>query len=166
LTVTLQFPAASSQLLSHSSPGPTQGDSNPGKNVGFRFSTQVLLTFLQSRPITAPPIPISSASNTMTSRLRHLLSSWPFHTGHSLPPVVTVPLAHGKEVCPVEPNLVIECSHFNFQRNAAAGAPKCDRGYRRDEEFDSPPSSPSSDSRRAAQEVTGEHGRGRLCFCL
>jgi len=60
----------------------------------------------------------------------------------------------------------------NFQRNAAAGAPKKDNnGYKRDEEFDSPPPSPNADSQQAsalapAQMDTGEHGSDRLCFCL
>jgi len=60
----------------------------------------------------------------------------------------------------------------NFQQNAAAGAPKKDNsGYRRDEEFDSPPPSPNAHSQQAqapapAQIDIGEHGSGWVCCCL
>jgi len=48
---------------------------------------------------------------------------------------------------------------------------KDNNGYRRDEEFDSPPPSPNADFQQAsalapAQMDTREHGSGRLCFCL
>ena len=52
---------------------------------------------------------------------------------------------------------------MSFQRNAAAGAPRHDDGYVRDEEFDSRPPSLSPDSQRVS---TGEHGDSRFCFCL
>jgi len=60
---------------------------------------------------------------------------------------------------------------MEFQRNATAGAPKGNGGFRRDEDFD--PTSPSpnqnTDSQQpsaVAQSNTGEHGSGGFCFCL
>jgi hypothetical protein len=60
---------------------------------------------------------------------------------------------------------------MDFQRNATAGAPKGNGGYRRDEDFDSRPTSPTQncDSQQPSavtQTNSGEHGGGRLCFCL
>jgi len=52
---------------------------------------------------------------------------------------------------------------YNLQRNAAAGAPAADDGYVLDEVIDSRP--PSQNSNRRS-EPAGEHGSGRLCFCL
>jgi hypothetical protein len=62
---------------------------------------------------------------------------------------------------------------MDFQRNATAGAPKGNGGYRRDEEFDSRPRSPTRNPNSqqlepstVAKTTTGDHGSGRLCFCL
>jgi len=60
---------------------------------------------------------------------------------------------------------------MNVQRNAAAGAPKGNGGYRRDEEFDSQPISStqnvsSKQISATVQTNTGEHGSSRLCFCF
>ncbi|KAG1802350.1 uncharacterized protein BJ212DRAFT_1439180, partial [Suillus subaureus] len=69
-------------------------------------------------------------------------------------PIVDAPLAQGKE------------------RNAAAGAPpKDDDDLIRDEDYVSPPPSPTpgSQPRSAARPINvtfGEHGSGRSCFCF
>jgi len=55
---------------------------------------------------------------------------------------------------------------MNLQRIATAGAPKGNGGYRRDEEFDSRPSSPTRNPNSQQIEPIGNHGSGRLCFCL
>ncbi|OAX30546.1 hypothetical protein K503DRAFT_807094 [Rhizopogon vinicolor AM-OR11-026] len=55
------------------------------------------------------------------------------------------------------------------RRYAAAGAPKGNDDCIRDEDFNSRPPSPNSNSQRASESAqinTGEHGSGRLCFCL
>ena len=60
---------------------------------------------------------------------------------------------------------------MDFQRNATAGAPTGNGGFRRDEDFDPPlPSqtrnTESQQPSTVAQTNTGEHGSGRFCFCL
>ncbi|KAG1868282.1 hypothetical protein DFJ58DRAFT_837930 [Suillus subalutaceus] len=84
----------------------------------------------------------------------HRLSTWwPFETRHASPAinVVDVPLAPSK------------------LRYATAGAPGPDDDLIRDEDYVSPPPSPNPDSRQpstAKVANAGEHGSGRLCFCL
>jgi hypothetical protein len=63
--------------------------------------------------------------------------------------------------------IVFEVPSIHLQRNAAAGAAKRNRGYRRDEDLDIAPPPPNSDSRRASapeQIDTGEHGGSCFCF--
>ena len=62
---------------------------------------------------------------------------------------------------------------MDFQRVATAGAPKGNGGYRRDEEFDSRPHSPTHNPNSQQHEpstvantTSGNHGSSRLCFCL
>jgi hypothetical protein len=124
LTVALQYPATSSRLPSHSSQPPaTTVVHDPDENVSLHFSARFWFTLLQLSP--TPALPTTSASTTIRSRLRYLSNLWPTHTGHALPPIVSVPLAQGKEVCLVQ-IYVIEVLYFNSKRNAAAGAPKGD----------------------------------------
>jgi len=66
--------------------------------------------------------------------------------------------------------LLREISWMYFQRNATAGAPKGNGGYRRDEEFDFRPRSPTRNPNSqqlepsiiVARITTGNHGSGRL----
>ncbi|KAJ8581607.1 hypothetical protein M405DRAFT_611465 [Rhizopogon salebrosus TDB-379] len=104
----------------------------------------------QSRPHAAAPIILTPAApSTVRSSQRHLSNWWPIRASHALPPIVDVPLAHGKE------------------RNAAAGARKGSGGYRRDEDIDTLPPPPNSDPQRTSALVridTGKHGSSCLCF--
>jgi hypothetical protein len=106
LMIDLQLPATSTRLSSHSSAAPaiTLVHSNLDEIVSLQSYTQCWLTFLQSRPTPALPISHSSpsTSTSITYRLRQLSSWWPPHTGHSLPPIVNVPLAQGQEVRSIE----------------------------------------------------------------
>ncbi|OAX33545.1 hypothetical protein K503DRAFT_804288 [Rhizopogon vinicolor AM-OR11-026] len=57
------------------------------------------------------------------------------------------------------------------ERNAAAGAPKGNNGYRCDEKYDSRPPSPNGNhnshpSSAVAQPNTGDHGSSWSCFCF
>jgi len=100
-----------------------------------------------------PPTTQSSAptSTSFKSRLHRLSTWWPLQTGHTLPAIVSVPHAQGKE------------------RNAAADAPRKDDEWIPSENYVSPPPSPNPDSRQpatAGQINSGEHGSGRSCFCF
>lgn len=101
----------------------------------------------QSRFARLPPPSKSSTATptTFKSRIRHLLVGLR---------IVNVSLAQGK------------------QRNAAAGAPaKDDNDLIRDEDYVSPPPSPTPGSQpqsaaRPINVTSGEHGSGRSCFCF
>ncbi|KAG2141107.1 hypothetical protein DEU56DRAFT_283933, partial [Suillus clintonianus] len=78
-------------------------------------------------------------------------SWWPIWKGQTLPAIINVPLAQGKEW------------------NAAADVPSKDDKWIRDEDYVSPPPSLNLDSRQpptGGQINSGEHGSGRLCFCF
>ncbi|KAG2070937.1 YVTN repeat-like/Quino protein amine dehydrogenase [Suillus decipiens] len=94
------------------------------------------------------PAPLTTQS-PFTSHSHRLSMRWPFRTRQALPAidVVDVPLAPAK------------------LRYAAAGAPSNDDdSLIRDEDYVPPPShNPGS---RSGSVNTGEHGKGRFCFCL
>ena len=80
-------------------------------------------------------------------------------------------LSRGATRCARLFSLLSQISCMDFQRNATAGAPKGNGGFRRDEDFDPPQTSSNqnTDSQQPsaiAQTNTGEHGSGRFCFCL
>jgi hypothetical protein len=173
----LQFPATSSfpPNRSLSSQAVTQVHSaiqSSGENVGLQLCNQnFTVTFIQSRRTPAAITQSPTAPSSIVRPRRRLSNWWPIRTGHALPPIVDVPLTRGDQVCSVEFYRCLEISCMNVQRNAAAGAPKGNCGYRRDEEFDPPPTSPTQNANSqqlpaVAQTNTGEHGSGRLCFCL
>ncbi|KAG1868305.1 hypothetical protein DFJ58DRAFT_911452 [Suillus subalutaceus] len=103
-----------------------------------------------SQPIPAPPTTQSSVVNTpatLKSSL-HRMSTWrPFQTDHASLAIVDVPLAPGK------------------LRYATAGAPGDDDDLIRDEDYISPPPSPTPGSRPGIAN-TGQHGSGRFCLCF
>ncbi|OAX30990.1 hypothetical protein K503DRAFT_806488 [Rhizopogon vinicolor AM-OR11-026] len=77
-------------------------------------------------------------------------SWWPTLTDNAMSLIINVSLTQGKE------------------HNAAAGAPKGNSGYRRDEGFDSHPLSPTRNPNSqqpsiAANTYSGEHRNGLLC---
>jgi len=120
----------------------------------LRFTPPPIVSPISTRSQrTSEPIAQSSTitSSAITPRLYIPSKWWPPHTRHALPPVVDVPLTRGD------------------QRNAAAGAPKVNGRFRRDEDFDPPSQTRNTNSQQqpaVAQTNTGEHGSGRLCFCL
>jgi hypothetical protein len=62
---------------------------------------------------------------------------------------------------------VTEVSCFNLQRVAVAGAPTDDDDLVPAEYFDMPSMNPNSQQSNTAMPInSGEHGSGRLCFCL
>jgi hypothetical protein len=145
LTIALQVPASTHLPLSHSpSAQATTGESSDlhsRENVSVYFCNQhYTLTFYQYRRTQA-----SSATYT--------------------PPPVSVPHAQGREVCSVNFSLSFNSNSLTFQRNATAGAPRGDRGYVRDEEFNPPSPHPSlPQPSTTARDVRSKRGRWWLCW--
>ncbi|OAX34365.1 hypothetical protein K503DRAFT_785829 [Rhizopogon vinicolor AM-OR11-026] len=81
---------------------------------------------------------------------------WPAHAGHAAPPIVDVPLAQGKQVCPANLARCHEGLIFFFAGHGGGGAPK-----QRDGELN--PNSPQSTA--AAPTNAGDHGSDWFCFC-
>ncbi|KAJ8579934.1 hypothetical protein M405DRAFT_94946 [Rhizopogon salebrosus TDB-379] len=101
-----------------------------------------------SRRTPASPTDISPSATPISFRTR-LSTWWPIHAIHPAPPIVDVPLAPG------------------LSRIAVAGAPINDDDLVPAEYFDIPSSDPDSQKPNTATPInSGEHGSGRLCFCV
>ncbi|KAJ8580277.1 WD40 repeat-like protein [Rhizopogon salebrosus TDB-379] len=104
--------------------------------------------YKNSRRLPASPNDLAPSA-TLSSFIRRLSIWWSVHGTHAAPRVVDVPLAPGR------------------LRIAVAGAPTNDEDLVPAEYFDIPSSNPDSTQPTAATPInSGEHGSGRLCFCL
>ncbi|KAJ8584877.1 YVTN repeat-like/Quino protein amine dehydrogenase [Rhizopogon salebrosus TDB-379] len=92
---------------------------------------------------------IVSSATMPISFITHLLTGRPVYAVHPAPPIVDVPCAPG------------------LLRVATTGAPTDDNELVPAEYFDIPSTSPDSQQPTVATPInSGEHGGGRLCFCL
>lgn len=135
---------------------PARTDQPDAFTVSLTAPLQYPATLPLPRSFSSSAQATSQAHSDMNShentRLRHSSTRWPARAGHTLPPIVNVPLAPGK------------------LRIATAGAPTFDEDLIRDEDYvPSTSFSPHPTSQQpftGMQITTGQHGSGRLCGCF